>query len=637
MPIFATDDSAARKTAAPPSLRLFRDISPWASLAVLSVIGLAMLSWSWLTWPDVFIDFGSELYTAWQMTAGKNLYLDVLSECGPLSTYLNALFFQLFGVGLHTLVYCNLAILAGIVFLLHRILAGISDRFTATISCAVFLTLFAFNQYIECGNYNYVCPYRHEMTHGIFLSLLALFCLFSFLQKQKLCWLAGSGFFLGLVLLTKTEISMPAVAACGIGWVLSKWTEEPQGRPRLKNLLLFLAAAAVPPLVAFFLLSLKMPAPKALLGVLGSWPYALHPAFSGSPYFQFGLGFDHPLANLTKMLAWSAGYGVLFAPLAMLCLVRDRFHQRSVQAAVLFVGVVLGVWFWRREWIEWLEMARPLPLAMLALGAVSFAQFLRLRRRNQISPRFILRGMMIVFSFLLLGKMILNTRIYHYGFALAMPASLLLVTAITGWLPSRLDRRGGDGILFRALALALISAFIIAHFQFTQFWFGRKIFLVSRNSDSFYAEMSRGAPFDAAVEEIKKRLSPGETLASYPNALMLNYLTRRANPSLYTAIMPHELQYFGEEKILESLRRRPPDYIALVHEGTSLWGARFFGQDYAVQIDTWITGHYQRVALFGEMPFQSNQFGVLLLKLKKSPAQKMPDPARVAGKSDPQP
>src|SRR3989338_8045101 len=116
-----------------------------------------------------------------------------------------------------------------------------------------------------------------------------------------------------------------------------------------------------------------------------------------------------------------------------------------------------------------------------------------------------------------------------------MPASLLLVTAITGWLPSRLDRRGGNGILFRALALALIGAVVIAHFQFTQFWFGRKIFLVSRNSDSFYAEMSRGAPFDAAVEEIKKRLSPGETLASYPNALMLNYLTRRANPSLYTA------------------------------------------------------------------------------------------------------
>jgi hypothetical protein len=34
---------------------------------------------------------------------------------------------------------------------------------------------------------------------------------------------------------------------------------------------------------------------------------------------------------------------------------------------------------------------------------------------------------MLVFSFLLLGKIVLNVRVWHYGFTLAMPSTMLLV------------------------------------------------------------------------------------------------------------------------------------------------------------------------------------------------------------------
>ncbi len=34
--------------------------------------------------------------------------------------------------------------------------------------------LSGFSQFTHTRNYNFICPYSHEMTHGFFLSLLAL-------------------------------------------------------------------------------------------------------------------------------------------------------------------------------------------------------------------------------------------------------------------------------------------------------------------------------------------------------------------------------------------------------------------------------------------------------------------------------
>ena len=69
------------------------------------------------------IDFGRELYVPWQITRGKMLSRDIASLFGPLSPYINALWFRLFGVSLITLALANLAVLcltvAGIYHLLR--------------------------------------------------------------------------------------------------------------------------------------------------------------------------------------------------------------------------------------------------------------------------------------------------------------------------------------------------------------------------------------------------------------------------------------------------------------------------------------------------------------------------------------
>ena len=33
------------------------------------------------------------------------------------------------------------------------------------------MTIFAFGRYVDVANYNFVCPYPHEATHGVLLGL----------------------------------------------------------------------------------------------------------------------------------------------------------------------------------------------------------------------------------------------------------------------------------------------------------------------------------------------------------------------------------------------------------------------------------------------------------------------------------
>src|SRR6187455_37526 len=100
--------------------------------AVVAVAGIAMLAWTWGTWPDVLVDFGRELYVAWQLAEGRRLYADLAYFNGPLSPYVNALWFRLFGVGLWTLVVANLVVLALVTTLLYRIVRELAGWLAAT-------------------------------------------------------------------------------------------------------------------------------------------------------------------------------------------------------------------------------------------------------------------------------------------------------------------------------------------------------------------------------------------------------------------------------------------------------------------------------------------------------------------------
>ena len=593
-------------------------LAAWWGPMLIVAAAAVMLCWTWGTWPDVLVDYGHERYLPCRLMEGEVLYRDIACYNGPLSQYFNAICFTYFGPSLRTMVFCNLAILAVLAGLLYYVLRQVGHRLAAVTAMTVFVLLFAFGQYVTTGNYNYVCPYAHEITHGVTLSLAAMVAAW---QAGRFGWPAAfaSGLCLGLAFLTKAEVFLPGAAGVGVAILLWLWLERPGWRHGLTMSGCLAAAVAVPPLAAFACLSCAMPAGQALAGTAGSWMMIFDRRVRELPFFSEGMGTDHPLENLRAMTVCTGVYLVVLVPAGLLgWALRRPGRYRDAVAAVVFAAVAGAAWCLRGQ-IDWYDFGRPLPLMVLTAGAAIVAGFVARRGECPSPQRFVRQISLLVFAMTALGKMILNSRIDQYGFVLAMPAVLVMVVAVFDWAPGFIKRRGGSGRVFRAAAAAMLLAIVAAFLNIQAEFLAAKTYRVGTGADAFWADV-RGEMTNQAVAWIVANSPAEATLAALPEGAILNCLAQRRDPTPYINVLPTEVVHFGEDQVLAAFRNHPPDMIALVHKDTTEFGSRFFGSDYCRELGEWIRGNYQPVDLIGAPPLRDQWFGILLLKRRDASA-----------------
>lgn len=577
---------------------------------VLGAWAAALLHWTWLAWPNVLVDVGRDLYVAWQLSEGARLYADVEHLNGPLSPWWNALVFRVLGPGIPSIVSANLAIGAGIVALLYRVLARIGDRGSATFACAVFLVLFGFADFNGFGNYNYVTPYAHEMTHGLLLGLAAIACLDVWARGRRSGWLVAAGLALGLAFLTKPELFAACACASAAGLAVS-------ASPRARPALLLLGAAALPPLLALGLLAARMPFAVALDGVLGGWSGVVGPGVGRLRFYQSAMGTDRVGASLLRMAAWALCVAALLGAAAWLGrrLASAPGRARAAAVAIFCAGVALGLGL--RERIPWSEVAVAYPVGLAAL-------LVALVRRSPAQGESGARALAIVFlvfSSALLGKILLNAHLGHYGFVLAAPATCALIVAGLAWGPRALERAGADGTPLRALVLALVLTVALVYGNATRTQVAAKGWVVRAGADALRTQGMFGRHVDRVLRDLEVRLADGGTLLVLPDGAMLNFLLRRRNPTPYTNFMPPEVMVFGEERILAAFETHPPDAVVLVHRDTAEYGARFFGSDYGQRLMGFVRGRYATALRSGGPPLRPGTlFGVEVL-VPRRPAE----------------
>src|SRR5258705_4715045 len=285
----------------------------WAPLALHAIAFALLLFWSWRKWPDPLVDFGRELYVPWQIGRGRVLYRDIASLFGPLSPYLNALWFRLFGPSLMTLAICNLAIFSAMLAGLYHLLRASTDRVTATAAGLTTLLLFGFSQYVETGNYNFVTPYSHEATHGMALSVALLACLYRTLRTRSRIASATAGLCFGLVLLTKPEIGAAATAAVLAAGFAAYGLDGRVRRLLIPTASLFIIAAAIPPLLFLSYFATQMDSAAALRATPGAWGPAFADGIQANDFYRGSMGLDAPPANPPRSPPTSPG-SIAFPP-----------------------------------------------------------------------------------------------------------------------------------------------------------------------------------------------------------------------------------------------------------------------------------------------------------------------------------
>ncbi|MGA2582016.1 MAG: hypothetical protein ABSG31_01970 [Tepidisphaeraceae bacterium] len=590
-------------TASPPEpKRLWHH--PLFGPAVVAIAAIAMFWWTWQTWCDLLIDFGVQLYVPWRLAAGEILYRDIAHYTGPLSIYYHALAFKIFGPSLRTLEFVELPTITLTFAAIYHIAQKLAGRLSAIVCGITFATMFAFAHLMPAGNYNFICPYEYEYTHGTLLSLGCILCLGRWMQKSCKLAVASAGFLTGMVFLTRAEFFV-AIACASFAAFALVTLENP--RTSLRGAVIFVIAMLVPPIISIALLALAMPISQAITGTLGMWPALLHGNVSGQQFYQHSMGTDDLRENVWQLFRWTCGYLIVIGVFGWAAKILKSKKHPAILLASAAAGAALIRFGYRR--LDWISLFRPLPVvALICIFAALIILFIR--RTDPARPRLVI--VFAVFSFVSLGKVFLYARIEHYGCWLAMPATMLLIMALFGWFPTRLTTIGSSPCVFLAGVAGIWTGIIIVHLIITGYAISKLKTPVGDGPDQFFA----GANADLVNQAItlaKQNIPPDQTLLCAPEGIMINYLSRRRTPTRYVNFNPPDLLLFGEQNMLTALQHSPPDFIMIVHKDTTEFGHPYFGRDYGRSIYDWIENHYGEAWLLGSEPLQGRHFGIRVM------------------------
>lgn len=585
----------------------------WLAAGLSASALAAGVCWSWLRWPDPQIDFGRELYVPWRLSQGAVLYRDIAYWTGPLSVHWHALLFKVFGVSLRTVLVSNAVVLSLVLACVYRVVRRLGDSLAALIACLVLIGTSAFAQLTGIANYNFLAPYRHELTHGMLLGFLGLECIACFRATGRTFWAGAAGFLLGASLLTKVEVIVATASALPLGFVLALVARRTARARALGQLATFVVMAALPPFAAFWLLRTALPAEEALAGLLAPIRALLSSGYNSSKFALVGSGLDDPVrrsfeTGLSALLVALTLAGVAWAARAW----REPIRPRTVALAAGLLAVV--------SWplvslATWLFAARALPVLVLAALVLSALDLWR--KRDSWQEVAAEQLPLIVWSAAWLAKMGLNARTYHYGFVLAAPSLALSCVLLLRWIPARLFVSPARAGVMRAGVCVLLLMFALAHVRGSAPQVRARVHSLGVGGDRFFVE-ERGEAIERLRAEIERSVPRAATIAVLPEGVMVNYLVRRASAVPNLEFIPSELQFFGEQRVLDAFQRSTPDWVVIIPRDTAEYGARFFGLDYGLLIGGFVRSHYRTYKAITLAQPSAAGAAVLLLKRRAS-------------------
>lgn len=581
-----------------------------AAVAIAFVLAAAL---TWRKWPDILVDYGTQLYIPWRILNGAVLYRDLFYfSGGPFSQYFNALLFKIFGVSFSTLIAANLILTAGMVLVVYRYFLAAADVWTATMICLGIVLVFAFGQYILIGNYNYIAPYTYEATHGLILSIFAIALLSDWIKKENVPTVLAAGFCAGLVFLTKPEIFAALAITVIAAFVLFGIK---RGLKKLAKPLVAFFCAGIIPSLFFFFYFLRVETPcDSLRSVVFDWLPILQGKIANNSFYKWCTGLDQPVVHLREIIFsfLAVVFVVAFCAFALRWMKKSNWKLiKSQYVVLLLLATPLLAWSLT---FDWRQCGWPLPFLSLSACLLIAWNYKKLER----PPVFPL--LWSVFGLFLLAKLGLFPRISHYGFALAMPAFVSSVYLLFWLLPILLQTKFSvPGNQFRIIVGLVLLIGFGNLFDQSQLIFAKKKLPIGNGGDEILTYNNTpdvGQAINAALLWTKANMPRDATLAVLPDAIIFNYLTRHVNPTPCLFWDPNSIGVYGQSNMTAAFEKNPPDYIFIVERDSSEFGMGYFGSstNFGLGLMQWMNKNYQTQILIGNEPLKNGLFGIKIMK-----------------------
>lgn len=562
-----------------------------------------------MRWPDPLVDFARNLYLPWRMSQGALLYQDVFDWYGPLPHLVAAAVFRFVGPGLDALVALNLLVALTALTLLRGIFRTLGGALSAWVASVIFVGVYAFGQYTKLGNYNFATPYVTQATWGLTGVFAVLWALLRHAHegRARVLFVAGAG--LAVTVLSKPEACLAAAGALALSATLHgvhKRRLDGAGPHVAATALGFLAVWGA----AFVALAWRGGAAYAWSAANHAILFALsdnaRAGASDSPMLLASLGFDAVGTHLVRALKFGAAAMALCWCLALLMRAGLPGRWRFVPWGLAYLLSLAAGFF-----IDWHRVGEALLVPVVLTCAVTVGFCVRRALAGHLPKHELALALVAASALLMLARMILNVRIFHYGFVMTVLAVLVLAHVLVHEIPTRalavLAGRpwfaGAYVVLLVVGSMRLAADSLAIH--------ALKTVTVGEGRDAFLAlgpaHSGNATLLSAMVDAVKVSAPNAKSLVAFPESGALGYALKLPSPIPAFEFNPVSLAFGGQERILKDLQAHPPDVVVLYGHGLATHGAPYFGADAksGQAILSWVLEHYRAVRAEGTSPHSS--------------------------------
>lgn len=608
-----------------------RDL-PWVAFTAVSFAG--GLAVSWHRWGNPLVDCGREMNQPLRLIRGEMLYSQVRHIYGPLSPYINATLYRVFGPSLAVLyadgILTAIFILA-LVYWMSRRLMGPAASTAATLSV---MWLCAFKQ---AGNY--ILPYSYSALHGCALGLATLALLIRFVElhagaqvaaaegsegraagsvsRRASATLLLAGATAGLAALAKTEMGLAALCAGVIAVVLSGY---PSWRRASIWGVMFIAPAALLLVGVYGYISSvvgwRTLAEDSLLFLRHLPPDLV--------YFNKRVsGFDQPVQSIIQMIGAGARLAALAVTIAAISLLLTRGKKTAAGARVA-IGDHFSVSDAGRasHGQIWLLLAASIlvfvlipftgslafetgpylamPLLLLGLMGLTFTRHRKEISSGVFNPRTISLLIVLVYALASLARVILRVRSGGAYSSYLLPASVIIFTYAWAHPFANLFRDHRTRNLARNIGVGLILADAVLTAGLLSYRFlDKNTYRLETDRGPMVTIPDVGAAMKEAIILINRETVEGESVAVMPEGTSLNFFTGRQNPLREEITTPGYLDLDGERRAINQLEQSNTRLVLITNRPTSEFGPKVFGRDYCRVLMQWIEQNFEECGILG--------------------------------------
>lgn len=589
---------------------------PHIALALLFAL---MLTASWQRWTSAIADSGRELDLPLRLLRGEMLYRDAHYIYPPLSPYLNAFLYRLFGVHLDVLNFSGIVCAILLIVLCYRIARRILPTNDAVLAVAAIIVWCVFR---PAGNL--IAPYAFAALHGTLFALGSLFFVLRYSENKRMRELIASGTLIGLAAITKQEFAFAAGVTLTFALLFIH-------RAELKQTIKRLLIAALPAVL------IVMPVVAILAAKVGAQTLIedCHLLYTHLPqslvyYNSQRTGFDHPVSSLAQLLGGTAIAVAIVCALIVTSLLIARSQtgdakksaSQLLQKSFIALLVVGALALTIKSITQGRWDGSPLRALPLILLVVIWQEWRNEKRES--AQLFIIAA----YSFAVLARVALRVPSGGAFGGFFLPTSLIVIVYLLAQrLPQFIVRQTQSAKASANINL-LAHSFLLFMLISTAIIFGLRFrknysFEINTARGHLYATPSVGQAMREAIDFLQSHTAPHEPVAVVPEGSDITFLAGRTMPLRHQIMIPGLMSDADEIKAIRLLRDKPVRYVLVVNRPMREFGAEAFGRDFYPNLGQWLDQHYRIAKVCGpvkdeQMQIGNAQFFIKILELKES-------------------